>query len=225
MRVRIASYLAKPSVALVVVALVAAPVRASSAHEGAVQEPAEATAGEVGAPEHAGGFGVPDMPDPHAAEWEPPPAPPAPPAAAPAVGIVLPSQPSPTTAQAIPTNDIRPSRAGGRIPRPPAFYAGIVLLATGAVAGGLALRAREKARAAQEELTGLSNPIFEPELREAPLAEIEKQNRRTLAFGIAFGALTLTGLVVGGIGLAPKRRPTTARQSTWIVEWGIGRTF
>jgi hypothetical protein len=166
-------------------------------------------------------FVVPDMPDPHSADWDPPTPPPPREAATPEPrtdGISLPEDPTPAEAAASSTE---PST---RISRRGAFYTGIAFAAVGALSGAVALRSNEAAEAAQEQLKAMSNPVFPPETREGPIAEIERQNKITLAFAVAAGGCALIGATLIIVGVVPKR-PRQHASIQWRSTWGIGASF
>lgn len=110
------------------------------------------------------------------------------------------------------------------IPRPGAFYTGIAIVAVGGAFGVFAVRSNEAAGAAQDELKSTSNPVFAPETREGPIAEIERQNKNTLAFAIAAGSCALIGAALLIAGAVPKRYQQHASMR-WRSTWGIGASF
>jgi hypothetical protein len=103
------------------------------------------------------------------------------------------------------------------------FYSGLGVLALGAVMGGLAYLSNGDARTAQDELKSVSNPIFPAESREGPIAEIEKQNKMTLAYTIVAGAAGIVGAALLIAGVVPKRKRHASIQ--WRSGWGFAASF
>lgn len=173
-----------------------------------------------------------DMPDPYAAEWEPPP----PPAKKVAlldpepssIATATPSHPGPAAPRIEQTSNVHvPPEVPVADPRrrQRVLYTGIGFAVAGAVAGSIAYYASSKARKAQERLDTPQIPGQPAINRAATIRELDKQKNIMLGTAIAAAVLGGTGLVLILVATLHKDPAARQRAITRVGPWGLRFKF
>lgn len=145
------------------------------------------------------------LPDPEGSEWVPPLPPPPPKEDAKKPGK-----------DAKPTLAVDKKRRMGRAGRG-LRISGIVFTSLGLVGGVVTLVSFMQAQKALRDLEHVSEPQFQPDLREDPLAEINRWNPITVATGIGAGAAGAVGISLLVAGIVRGYRGPRDRRKAWIL--------